>query len=107
MSTLQAITLDQMVDTDRYPLSDPEGTAARAVVARARRELAEDGCTVLPDFVRPALHEALRQECAALAPHAYFDVETVNVYNIDVDTELPEDHPGPTHLRARQRVRRP
>ncbi|MFD5872886.1 arpA protein [Streptomyces sp. NPDC060322] len=94
MSTLQAITLDQMVDTDRYPLSDPEGTAARAVVARARRELAEDGCTVLPDFVRPALHEALRQECAALAPHAYFDVETVNVYNIDVDAELPEDHPG-------------
>ncbi|MFB8028515.1 arpA protein [Streptomyces sp. NPDC056465] len=94
MSTLQAITLDQVVDTDRYPLSDPEGTAARAVVARARRELADDGCTVLPDFVRPALHGILRQECAALAPHAYFDVETVNVYNIDVDAELPEDHPG-------------
>ncbi|MEU0132661.1 arpA protein [Streptomyces sp. NPDC006296] len=94
MSTLQAITLDQVVDTDRYPLSDPGSTASRAVVARARRELAGAGCTVLPDFVRPALHEVLRQECAALAPHAYFDVETVNVYNIDVDRELPEDHPG-------------
>ncbi|MEH0402571.1 arpA protein [[Kitasatospora] papulosa] len=94
MSTLQAITLDQVVDTDRYPLSDPDSTEARAVVARARRELAEVGCTVLPDFVRPELHEVLRQECAALAPHAYFDVETVNVYNIDVDTDLPEDHPG-------------
>ncbi|MEV5156941.1 arpA protein [Streptomyces sp. NPDC053728] len=94
MSTLQAITLDQVVDTDRYPLSDPRSTGARAVVARARRELAEDGCTVLPDFVRPALHDVLRQECAALAPQAYFDVETVNVYNIDVDAELPADHPG-------------
>ncbi|MFJ8884376.1 arpA protein [Streptomyces sp. NPDC102402] len=94
MSTLQAITLDQVVDTDRYPLSDPEGTEIRAVVARARRELAEDGCTVLPDFVRPSLHGVLRQECAALAPQAYFDVETVNVYNIDVDADLPEDHPG-------------
>ncbi|MFJ4121351.1 arpA protein [[Kitasatospora] papulosa] len=94
MSTLQAITLDQVVDTDRYPLSDPDSTEARAVVARARRELAEVGCTVLPDFVRPELHGVLRQECAALAPHAYFDVETVNVYNIDVDTDLPEDHPG-------------
>lgn len=93
MSTLQAITLDQVVDTDRYPLSDPDSTEARAVVARARRELAEVGCTVLPDFVRPELHGVLRQECAALAPHAYFDVETVNVYNIDVDTDLPEDHP--------------
>ena len=96
MSTLQAITLDQVVDTDRYPLSDPDSTEARAVVARARRELAEVGCTVLPDFVRPELHGVLRQECAALAPHAYFDVETVNVYNIDVDADLPEDHP---HLR--------
>ncbi|MFE4455374.1 arpA protein [Streptomyces sp. NPDC056796] len=94
MSTLQAITLDQVVDTDRYPLSDPGGAAARAVVERAGRELAEVGCTVLPDFIRPALHEVLRQECAALAPDAYFDVETVNVYNIDVDADLPEDHPG-------------
>ncbi|MFF9686171.1 arpA protein [Streptomyces sp. NPDC014623] len=94
MSTLQAVTLDQVVDTDRYPLSDPESPEARAVVARARRELAEAGCTVLPDFVRPSLHRVLRQECAALAPHAYFDVETVNVYNIDVDADLPEHHPG-------------
>ncbi|MFC9943520.1 HalD/BesD family halogenase [Streptomyces pratensis] len=94
MSTLQAITLDQVVDTDRYPLSDPESSVTRAVVARAGRELAGAGCTVLPDFIRPSLHEVLRQECAALAPQAYFDVETVNVYNIDVDTDLPDDHPG-------------
>lgn len=94
MSTLQAITLDQMVDTDRYPLSDPGSAEIRSVVARARRELATVGCTVLPDFVRPSLHETLRQECAALAPQAYYDVETVNVYNIPVDADLPEDHPG-------------
>ncbi|WP_327119273.1 arpA protein [Streptomyces sp. NBC_01341] len=94
MSTLQAITLDQVVDTDRYPLSDPESPECEAVVARARSELDAVGCTVLPDFIRPALHEVLRQECAAIAPQAYFDVETVNVYNIDVDADLPEDHPG-------------
>ncbi|MFD9500791.1 arpA protein [Streptomyces sp. NPDC060035] len=94
MSTLQAITLDQVVDTDRYPLSDPESTEGQAVIARARHELATVGCTVLPDFIRPSLHEVLRQECAAIAPQAYFDVETVNVYNIAVDSDLPEDHPG-------------
>ncbi|MFF3829544.1 arpA protein [Streptomyces sp. NPDC002458] len=94
MSTLQAITLDQVVDTDHYPLSDPGHAETRAVVARARRELAEVGCTVLPDFIRPSLQEVLRQECAALAPDAYFDVETVNVYNIDVDADLPDGHPG-------------
>ncbi|WP_405391276.1 arpA protein [Streptomyces sp. NBC_01102] len=99
MSTLQAITLDQVVDTDRYPLSDPGSDEARAVVARAGQELATVGCTVLPDFVRPSLHEVLRQECAAFAPQAYYDVETVNVYNIAVDADLPDGHPGRRTLR--------
>ncbi|SEC63293.1 hypothetical protein SAMN05428945_3431 [Streptomyces sp. 2224.1] len=94
MSTVQAITPDQVVDTARYPLSQPDSAEGRAVITRARRELAASGCTVLPDFIRPSLREALEQECAALAPHAHYDVETVNVYNIAVDQELPEDHPG-------------
>ncbi|WP_336052995.1 HalD/BesD family halogenase [Streptomyces sp. CA2R101] len=94
MSTAQAITPDQVVDTARYPLSQPDSAEGRAVITRARRELAASGCTVLPDFIRPSLREALEQECAALAPHAHYDVETVNVYNIAVDQELPEDHPG-------------
>jgi hypothetical protein len=94
MSTPPGTALDQMIDTSRYPLTDPDGPAAAAVVARARHELEALGCTVLPDFVRPALHDVLRQECAALAPRAHFDAETVNVYNIAVDTELPPDHPG-------------
>ncbi|MCZ1010351.1 HalD/BesD family halogenase [Streptomyces lydicus] len=94
MSTVQAITPDQVVDTARYPLSQLDSAEGRAVITRARRELAASGCTVLPDFIRPSLREALEAEGAALAPHAHYDVETVNVYNIAVDQELPEDHPG-------------
>jgi hypothetical protein len=94
MSTLEAMKFDQLVDTARYPLSEPESAEARAVVTRARRELETVGCTVLPDFIRPSLLDALRQECADIAPRAHFDVETVNVYNIPVDADLPADHPG-------------
>lgn len=96
MSTLEAMTLDQVVDTARYPLLEPEGPEGQAVVSRARRELATLGCTVLPDFIHPAQREVLRQECSAIAPRAHFDVETVNVYNIAVDASLPADHPGRT-----------
>ena len=39
MSTLEAVTLDQVVDTARYPLSEPESAEGQAVVSRARREL--------------------------------------------------------------------
>ncbi|MCT2593217.1 arpA protein [Streptomyces sp. N2-109] len=94
MSAAEAETLDEMVDTLRYPLSEPDGPEALAVVSRARRELADVGCTVLRDFIRPPLRDVLRQECSALAPRAHFDVETVNVYNMAVDASLPEDHPG-------------
>ncbi|GHA85305.1 HalD/BesD family halogenase [Streptomyces chryseus] len=94
MSTAEATTLDRVVDTARYPLSEPDSAEGQDVVSRARRELAAVGCTVLPDFVRPSLREILREECAAIAPRAHSDVETVNVYNIAVDSELPEEHPG-------------
>lgn len=94
MSTLEAMPLDQVVDTARYPLSELDGAEGRTVVSRARRELSALGCTVLPDFIRPALRDILREECSAIAPQAHFDVETVNVYNIAVDSALPAHHPG-------------
>lgn len=94
MSTLEAMPLDQVVDTNRYPLSELDGAEGQAVIARARRELADLGCTVLPEFIRPTLQDVLREEGSSLAPRAHHDLETVNVYNIAVDADLPEDHPG-------------
>ncbi|MFD9462916.1 arpA protein [Streptomyces sp. NPDC060027] len=94
MRSLEALTLDQVVDTARYPLSELASAQGQAVLSRARRDLSALGCTVLPDFIRPSLRDVLRQECSAIAPRAHHDVETVNVYNIAVDSALPEDHPG-------------
>ena len=94
MSTSGTVPALQVVDTDRYPLSDPDDPAWRAVVARTRDELADLGCCVLPDFIRPSLRAALERECAEIAPLAHTTVERVNAYNIAVDTPLPDDHPG-------------
>jgi hypothetical protein len=84
----------EMVDTDRYPLTDPDRSAWRETVGRTRAELAEAGCSVLADFIRPELHDVLREECAALEPHAYTKIEKVNAYNTAIDEPLPGDHPG-------------
>ncbi len=89
-----AESLAQVADTERYPLAEPDGAGWAAAVSRTRAELAKTGCCVLPDFIRPALREALRAECAKIAPSAHYDVETVNAYNIDIGTPLPDDHPG-------------
>ncbi|MFB9690008.1 arpA protein [Amycolatopsis plumensis] len=86
----------EMVDTGRYPLTDPGGHAWRETVERTRADLADVGCSVLTDFIRPELHEVLRAECAALEPHAYTKIEQVNAYNTAIGEPLPEDHPGRT-----------
>jgi hypothetical protein len=96
MTMSDAHGLEQAVNTDSYPLSDPSGDGWRAIVARTRQQLDEFGCSVLTDFIRPSLFSTLRRQGAKIAPLAYYDVETVNVYNIDVDADstLPADHPG-------------
>jgi hypothetical protein len=83
-----------VIDTERYPFYDPDTPAARQIVARARRELAEVGCSVLSGFIRPGCFDRLRDEGEQVAPLAYYQAETVNVYNIDVGTPLPPGHPG-------------
>lgn len=84
----------EMVDTDRYPLTEPDSPAWRATVDRTRADLADVGCSVLADFIRPELHTVLRAECAALEPAAYTKIEQVNAYNTAIGEPLPEDHPG-------------
>ncbi|WP_158883201.1 HalD/BesD family halogenase [Amycolatopsis anabasis] len=90
----EARVVDQVVDTDRYPLGEPASAAWEEVVSRAREELRRVGCSVLPNFIRPSRCAALRRECAEIAPLAHYGVEEVNVYNIATDSSLPEDHPG-------------
>jgi hypothetical protein len=94
MSTLEAQAVEQVVDTTRYPLAEPDGAGWRNVVSRIRYDLRTVGCSVLTDFIRPTPRDTLRRECATIAPKAYYDVETVNVYNIATDASLPADHPG-------------
>lgn len=89
---------EQVVDTDRYPLSEPASAAWHEVIGRVHHELDEFGCSVLPDFVRPCLRDSLRSECAEVSPRAYYDVEVVNAYNIAVDKPLPDGHPGKTTM---------
>ncbi|AHH96684.1 HalD/BesD family halogenase [Kutzneria albida] len=96
MSTADAVTALDFLDTDRYPLTEVGSAAWREIVDRSRAELRELGCSVLKDFIRPQFQDLLRTECAAFAPHAYAKVERVNAYNIALDTPLPEDHPGRT-----------
>ncbi|SFB41428.1 hypothetical protein SAMN05216266_110173 [Amycolatopsis marina] len=98
MSAVDIQVAEDVIDTVRYPLGAPESAALQNVVARVRQNLHQFGCSVLPDFIRPALQDRLRRECAEVAPRAYFDVEVVNAYNISTESRLPKGHPGRTTM---------
>jgi hypothetical protein len=98
MTVTETPLLERVVDTDRYPLSNPDNPARRDLVSRVRRELQDVGCCVLPDFIRRSLHVTLRQQAGAIAPSAHHDVEVVNAYNISLDTPLPPGHPARIRL---------
>ncbi|MFI7679175.1 arpA protein [Actinophytocola sp. NPDC049390] len=94
MSVSETVPAGQVVNTDRYPLSEPDGPGWRAVVDSTRAGLSDVGCCVLPEFIRPSLLTALREECARIAPLAHSEVERVNAYNIALDSPLPNGHPA-------------
>lgn len=94
MSASEAAMLERVVDTGRYPLTDPAGRAWDELVAGVRDDLRRTGCSVLPDFVRSALTDTLRRQGAAVAPLAHDDAEVVNAYNIDPGARLPAGHPA-------------
>jgi hypothetical protein len=94
MTTSEARVVGQVVNTARYPLAEPASAEWKAVVSRTQDELRVLGCSVLPDFVQPSRRDTLQRECASIAPLAYYDVATVNAYNIAIETSLPADHPG-------------
>lgn len=83
-----------IVDTDRYPLNDPGGPEWVRAVESVRADLRDTGCSVLRDFVAAEHREALRAECAGIADRAYYEEQTVNVYNTAPDASLPDGHPG-------------
>jgi hypothetical protein len=94
MRTSEARVVEQVVDTARYPLSEPTSQAWKAAVSRTHHELQQLGCSVLPNFIRSSLSEALQLECSEIASLAHHDVAVVNAYNTATDPSLPDGHPG-------------
>lgn len=92
---MEALPMDatgEILDLDRYPLLDVAGRAA--VLARARAGLAEDGCAVLPGFVRAAAVARMAAEAEATIGRAHRRDLMLRAYDRESDDPLPADHPG-------------
>jgi hypothetical protein len=83
----------ELLDLERYPITDLEGSAARAVIEAQRRSLADKGVAILPGFVGAAATARMAREVAELAPRAFLEDAWGTPYLLPADDAFPEDHP--------------
>jgi len=83
-----------LVDLDRYPVSDPPGPVLRAVVADARAQLCDTGAVELPGFLHAAGVRAMVDDADSLAPRAHHSAGEGTAYLEYPDFGLPDGHPG-------------
>jgi hypothetical protein len=92
-STDTGFQLADCIDLDRYPITAPDSDAGRALIETCRRQLADDGCVVLKDFVQPEMLNRLEAETERLSPDAHLNETETNPYNSAADPSLPAEHP--------------
>lgn len=86
--------IDDIVDTDRYPIDEPTSPQWHSTVEAVRRELADDGCATLHGFLRPDAVGLAREQIAAVAPHAVTRRWDASVHaSIGAEGELSADDP--------------
>ncbi|MFC3282486.1 HalD/BesD family halogenase [Litchfieldella rifensis] len=93
MAQREDASLQGLIDLERYPLHDLEGTAGQRLIDECRRQLAEDGCVVLKRFVPEHAVARLERETERLSPEAHYNQTETNPYNSDGDPSLPASHP--------------
>lgn len=87
------MTMQDPVDTRRYPLHARASEAYATLLDDCRRQFDESGCIVLPGFVRPLSVTRMKRETEALAASAHFNDTRTNPYNSADDPGLAADHP--------------
>jgi hypothetical protein len=99
------VALDDLIDLDRYPVHELDGTAAQALVEECRQALRSEGACRLDGFVRTDAVERMAEDADRLAGQGYPNDETHNCYfDNEIDESLPEDHPRRIRVRSAQKA---
>jgi len=86
-------SLDGLIDLDRYPIHALDDALGHELIERCRRQLADDGCVVLKNFVPQEALTRLERETERLSPNAHYNQTETNPYNSDGDANLAASHP--------------
>ena len=85
--------IEEIIDLEKYPVHDPSCSKYNELVNYTRKQLNEDGCCVLPNFIRPDSIQKMKDEVDRNLSKIYFTNDKHNPYFTKEDATLDEKHP--------------
>ena len=85
--------IKEIINLEKYPINDTGSLKYRDLTNYTRKQLNEDGCCVLPNFIRPDSIRKMKDEVDKNLSKIYFTNDKHNPYFTKGDKTLPEDHP--------------
>jgi len=87
------IDIKQIINLEKYPINDIGSLKYKELTNYTRKQLNEDGCCVLPDFIKPDSIQKMKDEVDRNLSKIYFTSDKHNPYFTKEDKTLHEEHP--------------
>jgi hypothetical protein len=92
--------LKSIVDLEKYPIHDLNSPIIKKLVEKCKKELDEDSCSTIPNFILPNSLAIMNSELEKQLDEVYMSKEKINPYlYAKDDPELPKDHPKRTFMK--------
>ncbi|NUU35503.1 hypothetical protein [Pseudomonas sp. C2B4] len=88
-----AVTLGDIVDLKRFPITDRSCSAYRELVARSQSLLRQEGVAIFPGFVREEAVGTMADQTLALHPRMFHFRENHTVYFKPQEERVDPEHP--------------
>jgi len=85
--------LREIINLEKYPINNIGSSKYRKLINSNRKQLNEDGCCVLSNFIKPESIRKMKEEVDRNLSKIYFTNDRHNPYFTKEDETLPKDHP--------------
>ena len=85
--------IKKIINLEKYPINDIGSLKYKELTNYTRKQLDEDGCCVLPHFIKPDSIRKMKDEVDRNLSKIYFTSDKHNPYFTKDDKTLHEEHP--------------
>ena len=85
--------ISEIINLENYPINDTGSIKYNELINYTRKQLNEDGCSVLSNFIRPDSIKRIKDEIDRNLEKIYFTSDQHNPYFTKEDKTLNENHP--------------